>query len=193
MLFFGHLGLGAACGAGVSEADKLVRPEAEPLQLDFRLVLLGAVLPDLVDKPLGEIVWSSAFHSGKIFGHTLVLSACLLGVGAVLYHRRRRTGVLSLGIGAASHLLGDAMWYTTVTLLWPLLGWFQPEAVTGSWFARMLNYLSSPWIFFTETAGFLALVLLACRAHLTGPGAIGRFLRTGKLAVAERESSRVKW
>jgi hypothetical protein len=40
MFFFGHLGVGAT----------LVRPWKE--RLPFRWVLLGAVLPDLIDKPL---------------------------------------------------------------------------------------------------------------------------------------------
>ncbi len=183
MLFFGHLGLGVVCGVGVTEADKLLEP-SQPLQLDYRLVLLGAVLPDLLDKPVGELILPSAFHSGKIFGHTLLVSVCLLAVGGALYHSRRKTGVLSLGIGTTSHLLGDAMWKTTATLLWPLLGWFRPEEVTGSWFARMLNYLSSPFIFFTELTGLLLLVLLAYRAGLTSPAALGSFARHGTLPVA---------
>jgi hypothetical protein len=187
MLFFAHLALGAACGVGVSEADKLLVPASEPLQLGYRLVLLGAILPDLLDKPLGELIFPNTFHSGKIFGHTLLLSACLLGVGAALYHARRRTGVLSLGIGTASHLLGDAMWGTAATLLWPLLGWFRPEEVTGTWIQRMLLYLSSEWIFFTEMAGFLLLLFLAYRIHLTNFKALGRFAHTGALPVAHLE------
>lgn len=183
MLFFGHLGLGVACGVAVSEADSLLEP-SQPLHLDYRLVMLGAVLPDLLDKPLGELIFPGAFHSGKVFGHTLLLSACLLMVGGALYHSQRRTGVLSLGIGTTSHLLGDAMWNTAATLLWPLLGWFRPEEVTGSWLARMLNYLSSPFIFFTEMAGFLLLMLLAYRAHLDSLSALGSFVRHGTLPVA---------
>ncbi len=183
MLLFGHLGLGVACGVAVTETDKLLEP-SQPLRLDYRLVLLGAVLPDLIDKPVGEILFPSAFHSGKIFGHTLLLSVCLLAVGAASYHSRRRTGALSLGIGTASHLVGDAMWNTATTLLWPLLGWFRPEEVTGSWLSRMLDYLSSPFIFFTEMTGFLFLLFLAYRAHLSEPGAAWTFLRSGKLPVA---------
>ncbi len=183
MLFFAHLGLGAVCGVAVTEADKRMEP-AEPIQLDYRLVLLGAILPDLLDKPLGELIFPGTFHSGKIFGHTLLVSACLVVAGSALYRSRKRTGVLSLGIGTTSHLLGDAMWNTAATFLWPLLGWFRPEEAAGTWFQRMLYYLSSPYIFFTEMAGILILLYLAYRAGLTEPGKLASFGRVGKLPVA---------
>ncbi len=185
MLFFAHMGLAAACGIAVSEADEMLAGEgAEPLRLDYRFVLLGAILPDLVDKPLGELIFPATFQSGKIFGHTLLVSACLLVAGGAIYRSKRKAGVLSLGIGTTSHLLGDAMWNTAATLLWPLLGWFRPEEFAGTWFQRMLHYLSSPWIFFTEMVGFLFLMFLAYRAHLNNPRALGRFVKTGVLPVA---------
>ena len=82
--------------------------------IDYRLVVVGALLPDLVDAPFG----------GARVLHTLVASVVLLvGVMLATRHRRRaRRRLLAVPIGTFLHLVLDGMWTRTETFWWPFLG-----------------------------------------------------------------------
>ena len=75
--------------------------------IDHRVVVLGAVLPDLVDGPFG----------GARLLHTVALSALLLVVVMVVTRGRRhaRRRWLFLPVGTFLHLVFDAMWTRTDT------------------------------------------------------------------------------
>jgi hypothetical protein len=83
--------------------------------LDYRLLVVGALLPDLVDAPVG----------GARVGHTLVASVAVLAVVmlATRGHRDARRRLLALPIGMFMHLLVDGMWARTTTFWWPFFGW----------------------------------------------------------------------
>ena len=83
--------------------------------IDHRVVVLGAVLPDLVDGPFG----------GARLLHTVALSALLLVVVMVVTRGRRhaRRRWLFLPVGTFLHLVFDAMWTRTDTFWWPAFGW----------------------------------------------------------------------
>lgn len=40
--------------------------------LDYRLLVLASMLPDIIDKPLGQVFLKDTFNYGRIYGHTLV-------------------------------------------------------------------------------------------------------------------------
>ena len=40
--------------------------------IDYRLVLIGSLLPDILDKPLWLIASGDIFLSGRTYGHTLL-------------------------------------------------------------------------------------------------------------------------
>jgi hypothetical protein len=83
--------------------------------IDHRLVLLGAVLPDLIDGPFGGARWA---HS------LLVPVAVLVGVMLATRGRRRlRRQLLALPIGLFLHLVLDAAWSNTDVFWWPAFGW----------------------------------------------------------------------
>jgi len=42
-----------------------------PELLDYRLVLVGSMLPDIIDKPLGGLVFREALESGRTYCHTV--------------------------------------------------------------------------------------------------------------------------
>ncbi|NND04000.1 MAG: hypothetical protein HKN91_14560, partial [Acidimicrobiia bacterium] len=46
-------------------------------RMDLRFLLLGAVLPDLIDTPIGLIFYNS-LHSVRLFTHSLVLAGLLM-------------------------------------------------------------------------------------------------------------------
>lgn len=127
--------------------------------LDYRLLVAGSLLPDLVDKPVGQFLLKEVFHSGRIMGHTLLFSLVLLGLGLRRY-RRGRGGLLSLGVGSLFHLVLDGMWGEPAVLWWPLMGW----SLAGDWsgslssFARsMLSVFLTRPVFATEVLGSLVL------------------------------------
>lgn len=120
--------------------------------------MFGALLPDLVDKPLGLIVLGETFGSGRIYFHTLALLVAVLLAGIVVLREWGRPALLAVGVGLASHQLLDFMWLNPKTWYYPLLGAFQPIS-TENWFLReFLLELADPveWI----SAAALVLLLL---------------------------------
>lgn len=120
--------------------------------------MLGALLPDLVDKPLGILVLGGALGSGRLFLHTLLFLLVLLLAGAIAFRRYRRPALLAVGIGVASHQFLDFMWTQPQAWLFPLLG-RSPPVATGGWFLRMfIAELTNPleWV----SAAVLLILLL---------------------------------
>jgi inner membrane protein len=82
--------------------------------IDYRLVMAGAVAPDVVD---------AAFGGARLL-HTLAFSVVLL-CGVMLATRGRRgtrRRLLALPIGTFLHLVLDAMWARTEVFWWPAFG-----------------------------------------------------------------------
>ena len=135
--------------------------------IDYRLVMAGALLPDVVDALLG----------GPRVLHTLSFSVGLLVMVmlATRGHRALRRRLLALPIGTFCHLLLDATWTRTVTFWWPFLG----TELTG----RGLPSLQRPAVLLVvlEILGLLALVWCHGRFRLGEPDRRREFLRTGRL------------
>ena len=91
-------------------------------RVDIRLLLIGSLLPDIVDKPIGRFLFQNTFSNGTIFCHTLLFLIIITLVGLYLYHSRKKTWLLVLSFGTFTHLILDAMWQTPRTFLWPLYG-----------------------------------------------------------------------
>jgi hypothetical protein len=119
-LVFGHLTVTAA---GLD----ILRRTGRPLKaLNVPLVLVGAYLPDLVDKPVNHLTGLS----GRGYGHSLVVQAVAFGILWLLAPGWRK-GTLSLFAGAAAHLPEDAV--PARVLLAPLLGPVPAAPHWGFW------------------------------------------------------------
>lgn len=134
--------------------------------IDYRLVVVGALLPDLVDAPFG----------GARVMHTLLANVVLL-VGVMLatrHHRRARRRLLAVPIGTFIHLVLDGMWARTETFWWPFLG----RRLEGG-----LPPLERPVVVLVaqELAGALALAWLWREWGLANPQRRRTLLRTGRL------------
>lgn len=93
-------------------------------RIDYRLVALGALLPDLIDKPIGRIIFSDAFNNnGHIYAHTLLFALALIVPGAYLLARVADPRLLAVGVAVLTHLLSDPVTHAPENLFWPLLGW----------------------------------------------------------------------
>jgi len=134
----------------------------------------GAILPDLIDKPLGYLLLGGNLHQGRIFCHTLLFALLVLAT-AVLMGRQKAGGLpLVFAAGFLLHQLLDQMWLTPVHWLHPLLGPF-PPAVPIDFFRWSLSAeltSISEWAFLVPVAA-MALTLF----HPLAPGTSGPILR----------------
>lgn len=139
--------------------------------LDHRVLVAGALLPDLADAPFG----------GARVAHTVVAGAALL-VAVMLATRGRRHARrrwLALPIGTFVHLLADGVWSNATTFWWPFLGGALREPLPS------LDH-SLALVVVQELAGAAAIVWFVRRFLLTAPEARAAFLRTGRLPRADR-------
>jgi membrane-bound metal-dependent hydrolase YbcI (DUF457 family) len=135
--------------------------------IDYRLVMLGAILPDVVDWPFG---------GARVF-HTLLASVVLLFAVMALTGRRRalRRRLLALPIGTFLHLVLDAMWTRAHIFWWPFLG----RHFNGHGLPSFSHPVAG--LVVEELAGAALLVWAYRRFRLAEPARRSTFLRTGRL------------
>jgi inner membrane protein len=181
MLLFGHIGITAAAACA---SDKLfpdtasyrdssgVRYRLSSLvdrlrnssgNIDYRMVIIGSMLPDIIDKPVFLILRDHGFSlSGRDFAHTLLFSLLLLAGGLVLL-RYHKAWMMLLALGTLTHLVLDSIWGNPVTLFWPLLGGFR-AGETEYWLTDIWNMLiSTPDVFIPEVTGLVIVLFLGFR------------------------------
>jgi inner membrane protein len=123
--------------------------------IDIRLLIIGSLLPDIIDKPLGFILYGN----GRIITHTLLLTLIVLIIGTLLYFNRKKSWLLALAIGMASHLILDQMWFNPYVLLWPSRGWSFPRMPKTNWIVEWTSELrTNYWVDIPEMVG-LAIVV----------------------------------
>ncbi|WP_424358755.1 metal-dependent hydrolase [Methanocella sp. MCL-LM] len=175
MLFFGHIGLTLLVVFLIALALKI--------GVDYRLVIVGSLLPDLIDKPLGEYIFSSIFHNGRIFAHTLLFIAVLVIIALLVAKKYRYWGFGILTVGAVFHQVEDQMWNAASTWFWPLFGWGFPQHEIDNYIMYLLsNLLSRLDIFAPELAGAVIVVAFIARFRLYRPENARAFILTGRFA-----------
>ncbi|HKZ30119.1 MAG TPA: metal-dependent hydrolase [Acidimicrobiia bacterium] len=152
-------------------------------KVDLRLLALGAILPDLIDKPLGTILFPSLFNANsQVIGHTLLFSTVLMSVVLLTTHRGRvRRRWMALAVGSLIHLLLDAMWLVQETFLWPAFGWEFPPGMAEYWSGLLERLFSDPWRIVQEVVGLGYLIYLYRQNRLSDPERRSELLRTGRL------------
>ena len=116
MYFFFHLFTGIVLGLLIGD-----------LLHDGRWLIptaIGAVLPDLIDKPLGYILLPDVIGYGRSIFHSLTVFLILLFAGVLLLKYRGSLVILAADIGILSHQVLDSMWREPANWLDPLLGSF---------------------------------------------------------------------
>lgn len=152
-------------------------------RMDLRFLMLGAILPDLIDTPFGLAFWDR-FHNVRLLAHTLVFGSVLL-IAVLLGTRRGRPRKrwMPLAIGVLMHLVLDAMWQQPETLWWPFLG-FEPTTTSFATAGEYVRSVLTDWrVWALEVVGLAYLVVLWVRSGLGSPDARSAFLGTG-VAVA---------
>ncbi len=137
--------------------------------IDTRLLLIAALLPDIIDKPLGLRLLRETMNSGRILGHTLLFAIFTAVAGLYLYRQRNRTWLLVLSFGALMHLILDQMWLAPETLFWPFYGFGFEGGDTTDWLSGILHALvTDPWVYTPELVGavIIAWFLLLHRGNI---------------------------
>ncbi|MEZ5336031.1 MAG: metal-dependent hydrolase [Methanolobus sp.] len=165
MFIFGHIGI----TLGILLILKQ-HPLFSKFRISYPMLVLGAMLPDLIDKPLGEGLLADSLGNGRIYAHTLLFCILLL-FGAIYYNKRKNDNRVFI-IPAASflHLMEDRMWRTPATLFWPLFGWEFPKGIYSSglldYFYRILmnTYsLENSYTFLSEMLGIIILIVIGIK------------------------------
>ena len=127
-------------------------------------LVVGASIPDVVDKPLGLLGVADLYHS---VGHTALVAPLF-----VLLALSSRTG-LAVAIGWNSHLVLDALHVVlngrpgdALFLGWPLVAPADPLGIPPGEF--LLFYLWTP-SFLVEAVLWIALVLVVAKHRLALP------------------------
>ncbi len=151
--------------------------------MDLRFLALGAILPDLIDTPIGLALWST-FGTVRLASHSLLFATLLLVIVMAATRRGRpRKRWMPLAVGVLVHLVLDGMWRSPATLWWPFLGW-EFDATT---YATVWTYLE--WLvtdirtWALEGVGLIYLLILARRSGLVDPEARRLVLTTGRVTA----------
>jgi inner membrane protein len=146
--------------------------------IDLRILLLGALLPDIIDKPVGTLIFRDTFDNGRIFSHTLLFLVVISLAGFYLWHRYGKTWLLVLSFGIFLHLLLDQMYRDPRTFLWPVYGFTFRKTDVGDFTGRIMHQLHADvaiWV--PEIVG--AAILVCFVLLLVRRGRVLAFARSG--------------
>jgi hypothetical protein len=147
-------------------------PTKLPSQIKDKMILIGALLPDILDKTVYYTLSGFSGHRGaelgiiagtRSFGH----SAILLALITLFSIWKRQPRMQALAFGIATHLLLDNIGNVVAaknisgvefrTLLWPLLGLQFPEIPFHD-AAEHLRFWANPAMLAGELVGIALLV-----------------------------------
>ena len=135
-------------------------------RFDYRFLVLGALLPDVIDLPFGG---ARVLHS--VVGSIAVLVVVMLStVGRRLLRRR----LLALPIGMMIHLIFDGAFTNNGVFWWPFSGFRFEDAPWPTW-------ERGPWSILLEVVGIGLCAWIVQRFGLRDADRRSRFVRTGIL------------
>ena len=150
-------------------------------RMDLRLLLLGAILPDLIDTPVGLFAYGS-LGAVRLVAHSLLFASFVMIVVLLRTRRGRpRKRWMPLAIGLFMHLFLDAMWADPETLWWPVGGISFSAAEASGPGAYATGILGDWRVWALEVIGLAYLMAIARRGGLTRSAARRTFLHTGQI------------
>ena len=148
-------------------------------RIDYRFILVGALLPDVVD---GVAMVFIDEPSGRWVGHSLTAVLVVAIFVIVAFSGERRLAVFGLAVGWLLHLVGDGMWQSPETFLWPAFGadFARAPGEPYSW-----DLLARPWdhgwTWAAEVVGLAVLIWFVIAFRLHERDRLGAWLKDGYL------------
>jgi hypothetical protein len=139
-------------------------------QWDIRLLVLGSLLPDMIDKPLGHLILPE--NNGRIFAHSLLFAVIIL-LTALAYRP-----IMPLSLGISMHHILDGTFLDPRNTLWPIMGGFE---TTDYEIIQWLYAFQKPYVVIEELVGLSIILFIGYRFGLFNISALKRLARTGKL------------
>ncbi len=160
MLVFAHvgitLGLARSIECLIHNSRKNVKPS---FNLDYRLVAVGSMLPDIIDKPLSYVLSETAV-SGRIYAHSLLFLLLMLIIAVFSWRIHEKIGFLLVAGGVFVHEILDSMWLYPKTILWPLYGLSfhggNPKAWVHFWWTELFH---NPYVYVPEAVGCIIIIV----------------------------------
>lgn len=145
MLVLGHI---AAAGATSRWFDR---------RADLRWVVFFGLLADLIDKPVGLVLFRESFNNGRVYCHSLLFNLLLTLILVALH----KPLVYSLALWIHQGI--DLMWTRPWVALWPFTGSFgYREMELEQWVSLTL----SPYHVVSEALGFAVIAFFFVRYRL---------------------------
>jgi inner membrane protein len=186
LIFLGHVGItlgAAAAAAGMVQrrGEKVSWWAALSKYADLRLLVIGSMLPDIIDKPVGHVFFRKTFENGRIFSHTLLFLIVIAAIGFWIYKKRHSNWIIVLAFGTLVHLICDAMWKTPETLFWPLLGWAFPKLDLEAWAHGLWHAIcTEPTLYIPEIFGLIVVLWLAIAVFRRKQ--VGNLIKRGRIS-----------
>ncbi len=144
MLLLGHVAAGTVVARWANE------------KADLRWIIFLSLLPDLIDKPLGLIIFRETINNGRVFFRSLLVNILLTFL--LILWRRPLVYPLILWV----HQFCDLMWTRPWVALWPLTGSFSYRNLPlAEWGYQVLN----PYNVISEIVGMIVLLFLVVRHY----------------------------
>lgn len=176
MFALGHTGitLGAAgVTVGLESATASSAGQATVNGSSMVALVIGANLPDLIDKPIGVFAPDFGLGTGRGIAHTLVFNLGILAAG-VYMSDRGLPWLMYMALASLGHLVLDKMWRLPRVLLWPLYGFSFPRVGRRGLVAQILAWWralrTEPGVYVFELAGALLMVLFYIWRYSGGIG-----------------------
>lgn len=174
MFPIGHVGV----VVGLIVSGLIVAKKPDILgRVDFRLVVVFAMIPDIIDKPLGHFILGEDLNNGRIFAHSLVFLIVFTILCIILFKKL----FLVYAFPILGHQILDFMWEVPNTWYWPLQGWGFESTDVDIWAHWFDTLFTDPYVLIGELAGLgiLATVFVFFRLYRKDNFLYG--LRKGRL------------
>ena len=143
-------------------------------RVDYRVIAVASLLPDLIDKPIGMVFFRDRYASGRIYAHTLVVNLALFCLLFFMRGRFKRQFVL-VPLASLLHLAEDGVWSKAQLFWWPLFGAAFPRQRGG-----LLSSFDTTALW-QEAVGLAAILFLLSAHGMLSRDGLRTFLRTGML------------
>lgn len=160
MYLLGHLGVTSAIGHIMQTKSNQPHTKSnQPHTPYLPSLLLGAMLPDIIDKPINVLTKLP----GRFIAHIMLIHLIILIITRqTIKNQTRKTKITSLELGAIMHILEDYRihdkdWLKTA--LFPLYG---PIQIKPQSYLFLLGY-KDPYNWITETIGLTLLIIIGIK------------------------------